>query len=347
MLRRHYNLVFCLAALLVTSVGAARLLLRPAGADMTQAAEKFLASLTAEQKAKAALEFDDANRMKWHFIPLAERKGLQIKEMNVEQRREALALLQACTSQVGYHKAEVIMSLEVILKELEKTKVGGAIRDHERYYWTVYGKPTSSGKWGLSIEGHHMSLNFTVQNGELTSFTPSFFGANPATVHNHIEGGPAKGTRILADEETLAFDLLASLNGEQRRAAILSAECPKDIRSAGEIDPPQTAPEGLSAAKLSGDQAKILRRLLETYLNNMPIDLATKRKGELEAEGLDKAYFAWAGAEKPGIGHYYRVQGPTYLVEFVNIQPDAAGNPANHIHALWRDLKNDFGRAAK
>lgn len=347
MMRRHFNLVFCVAALVVTSVGAARLLLRPAGADMTQAAEKFLATLSGEQKAKAALSFDDANRMKWHFIPLPERKGLQIKEMNADQRQAALALLKSCTSQVGYHKAEVVMSLEVILKELEKTRKDGPIRDHERYYWTVYGKPETSGTWGLSIEGHHMSLNFTVKNGELASFTPSFFGANPATVHNHIEGGPAKGTRILADEETLAFDLLASLDAEQRKAAILSAECPKEIRSAGEIDPPQTAPEGIAATKLSADQVKTLRRLLDAYLNNMPVDLSARRKAELEAEGIEKAHFAWAGAEKPGIGHYYRVQGPSFLIEFVNLQPDAAGNPANHIHALWRDTKNDFGRGAK
>jgi hypothetical protein len=345
MLRRHFNVIFCVAALLVSSLGAARMLLRPAGFDMTQAAERFLASLTDEQKTKAALKFDDAARKKWHFIPLAERKGLQIKEMTKEQRTEALALLRSCTSQIGYHKAEVIMSLEAILKELEKDRKDGPIRDTERYYWTVYGEPIPMGTWGLSIEGHHLSLNFTVKNGELSSFTPSFFGANPATVHNHIDGGQPKGTRILADEEVLAFDLLASLNDEQRAAAVIAKECPKDIRSAGEIDPPNTAPEGLSVGKLSAEQLKTFTKLVDTYLNNMPLELSSRRKAEIEKEGIAKAHFAWAGAHQPGVGHYYRVQGPSYLIEFVNVQPDAAGNPANHIHALWRDLRGDFGTA--
>lgn len=344
---RRFSLLCVFAVVLISSVGAARLLLRESGYGMSQAAERFVASLTAEQKKTAALAYDDPNRTKWHFIPLAERKGLQIKDMNKEQRAEALALLRSCLSEIGYHKAEVIMSLEVILKELEKTKVGGAIRDHERYYWTVYGKPDPIGTWGLSIEGHHLSLNFVVKNGVLASFTPSFFGANPAIVHNHVEGGATKGTRILDKEETLAFDLLASLSAEQRSTAVIAKEAPKDIRSAGEVQPPQTAPEGLPAKQMQEAQVKLLRELVDTYLNNMPPDLATKRKQEIDAGGIENAYFAWSGADRPGIGHYYRIQGPTYLIEFVNVQPDAAGNPANHIHALWRDLRGDFDLPAK
>lgn len=339
---RRFLVVLVPLVLLVSSVAAATLLMRSAGDDMTRAAERFLASLTAEQKAKAALEYDSAERTKWHFIPLPERKGLQVKEMTPAQRQEALALLRSCVSEIGYHKAEVIMGLEAILRELEKTRQGGPIRDPERYYWVVYGKPEPLGSWGLSIEGHHLSLNFVVKDGKLSSFTPSFFGANPAIVHSHVEGGAPVGTRILDKEEVLAFELLASLDAEQRKSAVLAAEAPKDVRSAGEVLPPQTAPEGLSGKQLNPAQLKTLEALLHTYLNNMPAEIAESRKAEVAAGGLENAYFAWAGADKPGIGHYYRVQGPTYLVEFVNVQPDAAGNPANHIHALWRDLRGDF-----
>ena len=344
---RRFAVVLGFVALVVTSVGGATLLLRPAGVDMSQAAARFVATLTDEQKATAVLAYDDPNRTKWHFIPLAERKGLQFKNMTPDQRREALTLLKAATSEVGYHKAEVIMSLEVILKELEKAKVGGNIRDHERYYWTVYGKPEPTGKWGLSIEGHHLSLNFVVKDGELTSFTPSFFGANPALVQNVVEGGPVKGTRILEKEEQLAFDLLASLSPEQRKVAVTADKAPNEIRGGGELQAPQTPAAGLSAKELKPEQVAILRSLLETYLNNMPLELAARRKGELESSGIENAYFMWQGADKPGIGHYYVVQGPTYIVEFCNVQPDAAGNPANHIHALWRDLRGDFDLPVK
>jgi hypothetical protein len=340
---RRFLVVLVPLALLVSSVAAATLLLRTAGDDMTRAAERFLASLEPEQKSKAALEFDSLERTKWHFIPLPERKGLQIKEMKPEQPQEALALLRSCVSEVGYHKAEVIMGLEAILRELEKTRTGGPIRDPERYYWVVYGKPEPIGSWGLSIEGHHLSLNFVVKDGKLSSFTPSFFGANPAIVHSHVTGGAPVGTRILDKEEVLAFELLGSLDADQRKLAVIAAEAPKDVRSAGEVQPPQTAPEGLPGKQLKPEQLKTLEALLHTYLNNMPAEIAEARKDEVAKSGLENAYFAWAGADKPGIGHYYRVQGPTYLVEFVNVQPDAAGNPANHIHALWRDLRGDFG----
>jgi hypothetical protein len=291
--------------------------------------------------------FDDPRRLKWHFIPLAERKGLQIKEMNAEQRKAALALLESCVSEAGYHKAEVIMGLEAILKELEKTRQGGPIRDPERYYWTVFGSPSKTGKWGLSIEGHHMSLNYVVDGGKLSAFTPSMFGANPATVHSHVAGGAAVGTRILSNEEELGFKLVNSFDGAQQKTAIIAEKAPADVRSAGEPQAPQTAPEGIAAKDLKPEQVETLRQLLSTYLNNMPRETAAVRVAEIEKEGFDKIHFAWAGAQKPGIGHYYRIQGPTFLCEFVNVQPDAAGNPANHIHAMWRDVRGDFGVPAR
>ncbi len=346
MLRRIGTFAFA-AALLISSTGAALVLWRGAGTDMTASAQAFLATLDEKQKAAAVMAYDDPARVKWHFIPLAERKGLQFKNMTSDQRTSALALLKSCLSEAGYKKASTIMSLESLLRELEKTRKDGPIRDPERYYWTVFGKPESSGTWGLSIEGHHMSLNFVVVDGALAAFTPNMFGANPATVQTAVEGGPEKGTRILRGEEELGFELLASLNAEQRKQAVLAAEAPKDVRGAGEPQAPQTAPQGLAAKDMTPEQLKTLRALLSTYLNNMPADLAAKRTEEIEAGGIDKVYFAWEGADKPGIGHYYRVQGPSFLVEFVNVQPDAAGNPANHIHAVWRDLRGDFGLSVK
>ena len=173
------------------------------------------------------------------------------------------------------------------------------------------------------------------------------FAANPATIKNANTSGFELGARILAREEQLAFDLVKSLTPEQLTTALIDKTAPKEVRNAGMAQPPTDAPVGIPAGKLNADQQKGLRSLLEEYCAAMPDHVAQARLKELDAAGFDKVHFAWAGATEPGVGHYYRVQGPTFLVEFVNTQPDAAGNIANHIHCLWRDIRGDFALPAK
>jgi hypothetical protein len=314
--------------------------------DMSTAAEKFLASLDDKQRAQATMEYDAPKRVSWHFIPLAERKGLQIKHMDAAQRKAAHALLSASLSEIGYGKATKIMALEGLLKELEKAKTGTPLRDTERYYFTVFGKPAANGKWGLSIEGHHMSLNFVVDKNQVVSSTPAVFCTNPAIVKEGA-AGIETGTRVLEKEETIAFELIKSLTDEQKKVAIIDATAPKEVRAAGEAQPPQGKPAGIAAEKLEGAQKKLLRQLVEVYLKNHPEEVVGQRLDEIEAAGWDKLHFAWAGAQEPGVGHYYRIQGPTFLVELVNVQPDAAGNPANHVHSIWRDVRGDFAVPVK
>jgi hypothetical protein len=331
-------------ALVVAGAGWMKLFVGT-GAEMTASAQKFLASLTPAQQAQATVKYDDPARLKWHFIPLAQRKGVQIKEMNSEQRQLALKLMQAGLSQIGYGKATTIMSLEAILRELEKDRKGGNIRDPERYYFTIFNTPQAKGEWGWSVEGHHLSLNFAVRDGQVSAHTPWFMGANPATVMTTIEDSPKKGTRVLAQEEELAFTLFNSLSPEQRKTALLDEKAPTEIRGAGEPQGAKYSPDGVAAKDMSEDQVKTLWSLVEAYLTNMPKEIADARREEIKQAGIEKVYFAWSGASKPGVGHYYRVQGPTFLIEFVNTQPDASGNPANHIHSLWRNLKGDFAIA--
>lgn len=318
---------------------------RGAAGEMTQDAEAFVASLSAEEKSQATMPYNDKRRVEWHFIPKPERKGLQVKHMSAKQRELAKALLASALSEVGYTKATTIMSLEQILAELEKNKKGGNIRDAERYYFTIFGEPAAKGTWGLSVEGHHLSLNFVVTDGQIASHTPAFFGANPATVQKDYGVGPKMGTRILKDEEALAFDLLAALDPEQRKQAVIADKAPADIRAAGEAQTPRDAAAGIPAAKLSEGQRKTLLALIKTYCHNMPAEVAEAELAAIDKAGFDQIHFAWAGADQPGIGHYYRVEGPTFCLEFVNVQPDAAGNPANHIHSVWRNRGGDFAIA--
>ena len=285
-------------------------------------------------------------RVDWHFIPKAQRKGLQIRDMNDAQRQAALALLRSVLSQTGYDKATTIMSLEGILRELEKGRTGGAIRDPERYYFTLFGEPSEMGRWGLSIEGHHLSLNFTVDSGTVIASTPTFFAANPNVVREGMPGNVPQGTRVLADEELLAFQLMESLDPEQRKAAILDAKAPRDIRARAS----RSRRLRTGRALAGGDErnaAEVAQEVDRRIRGQLAGRLGLGSPACDRRSWLRQGVFRLGGPDRPGIGHYYRIQGPTFLIEFVNTQPDSAGNPASHIHSVWRDPTGDFAIPAK
>jgi hypothetical protein len=317
----------------------------PAGAKMANAAEKFLQSLSDEQKTKATFAFDDKERFAWHFVPLQDsakkttRKGLPLEEMADGQKDAAKALLRAGTSAGGYTKATTIMSLEAILHDLEK---GGAmVRNPGWYFFTVFGPPSKTAPWGWRVEGHHLSLNFTLDGGKVVSATPAFFGANPAT----YIAGPKKGTKVLPEAEDLAKELFETLDDGQKKVA-LQKEQFEEIQG-GTKAPRVGEPRGLPAAKMTDKQRDLLAKLLQSYADRMPGDVAQHEMEQVKGGGLDKVHFAYAGGPGPGQPHSYRIQGPSFVVEFLDVQADSARNPANHIHSAWRSLKGDFGLAEK
>jgi hypothetical protein len=299
---------------------------------MATAANKFLASLETEQKAKATFDLKDEERFNWHYIP-KERKGLTFKEMSPPQRELARALLSSGMSHHGYGKATNIMNLETILADLEGA--GRRFpRDPQLYHVFIFGKPDPKGTWGWRVEGHHLSVNFTIAKGEEISATPSFFGSNPAEVKN----GPRKGLRILAEEEDLGRQLVKSLNEEQKKAAIFNETAPKEIitEAKRQVKPLDTT--GIPASNLNKQQSEMLLKLIKEYVYRHRSDVADNDLKKIQKAGVEKIYFAWAGGVERGEGHYYRVQGPTFLLEYDNTQ-----NNNNHIHSVWRDFENDFG----
>lgn len=312
------------------------------GEAVTASAQDFLETLTAEQRSTALMDYDTPQRVDWHFIPKDERKGVQIRDMNDQQREAAHALLESVLSEAGYEKATDIMELESLLHELEGGQ-GRFARDPIRYFFTLFGDVEEDERWGLSIEGHHLSLNFVIEGGEVVSSTPQVLCANPALVMNENETGIEVGTRVLELEETLAFDLVNSLSDAQRETGVIADEAPREVRAAGEAQPPTDPAVGIAAGDLNDDQTELLEKLVRIYCFSMPYEVAEERLVAINDAGFDNVKFAWAGAMESGVGHYYRVQGPTFLIEFVNTQPDAAGNPANHIHTIWRDMDGDFG----
>lgn len=312
---------------------------------MTDAADKFLAALSPEQKTKATFGFDDKERTNWNFVPLQtkerkySRKGLPLEEMTAEQRKAALDLLRAGTSASGYVQATTIMSLENILKDLEKN--GAMVRNPDWYFFTVFGTPSRTGKWGWRVEGHHLSLNFTFDKGKITGATPAFFGANPATVKD----GPKKGTQVLEGSEKLARELYQSLDAEQKKGATQEKQF-AEIEQA-KTKPNVGAPVGLPATKMTADQKAILKKLVVDYAQRLPEEISTVELNRVKEAGFDNIRFAVAGEiDKAGKPYTYRVQGPTFVIEFLNVQADSGGNPANHIHSSWRNLEGDFGLAS-
>jgi len=297
---------------------------------MTLAAQHFLASLTPEQRAQAEFPFQADERQNWHFIP-KERKGLPLLDMQPHQKALAHALLAAGLSQQGYIRAVTIMSLEDVLRILENADPN--YRNPQKYYFSVFGEPSDTGTWGYRVEGHHLSQNFTVVNGKIAD-TPSFFGANPAEVRE----GPRKGLRVLAAEEDLARDLLESLTPDQKKIAIITDKAYPDILTmASRKAALEGQPSGLSAARMTANQFGLLQILLSDYAGNVPEQLAQTRLEHIKKAGTN-LFFAWAGGQERGTGHYYRIQSPTFLIEYDNTQ-----NNANHIHSVWRDFNGDFG----
>ncbi|MEJ7711169.1 MAG: DUF3500 domain-containing protein [Pyrinomonadaceae bacterium] len=295
---------------------------------MTAATRSLLAALTPELKAKANMPFDGDQRMDWYFIPKI-RKGVTFKELDPQDRQLVHALLHKGLGASGYKKVTTIISLEDVLQEIEKGS--GPVRDRELYYVTVFGEPGQKSKpWGWSFEGHHMSLNFTVGADGRVSNTPLFLGSNPGEVMH----GPHKGVSPLSAEESLGRELFKSLEGEQRTQALVSAEAPKDILTSNARKANPLTPAGLAANKLTGRQSEILMRLLSEYTGNMPAAIAARRMRELRSAGFSQIHFGWAGSTERFQPHYYRIQGPSFLVEYDNIQ-----NNANHIHTVWRDFK--------
>jgi hypothetical protein len=313
---------------------------------LTKAAMALVGTLTSEQRGVAILPYDTPKRVDWHFIPKDERKGLQVKLMTKEQQSSAMGLLKSALSQIGYDKATKIMSLENLLRELEAGKGGRNIRDPERYFFTLFGTP-GQGRWGLSVEGHHLSLNFVIEGDRVISSSPQVFSTNPAIVKAENKAGIPVGLRVLEKEETLAFELVNGLTAEQKSTAIFEKTALKEVRNAGVPQPPTDPAVGIAMSQLGTPQKKLLKQLIEVYCSAMPNKVAAERLDDIEKSGWDTVKFGWAGATEPGIGHYYRIQGATFLVEFVNTQPDAAGNIANHIHAVWRDMRGDFALPIK
>ena len=326
--------------LVIACTGAAIIASQKTAANMQLAATRFFDSLSPDQRLKTGFAFDSEERLRWHFIPneMFPRKGLMIKEMNETQRGLAFDLLRTGLSSTGFVKVRAIMELEDVLKA---TEAGGKFaRNKEEYLFSVFGTPAPTGTWGWRIEGHHISIRFAIANGAVThnvASTPMFLGSNPAIVQE----GEQKGRAALHAEQSAGRALVLALPVELQKQAIVDPVAPSDILTMNKNDIAPLADQGVAFGAMGAQEQALFTRLIEAYTSNMETDLAAERMANIKRAGIDQVKFAWLGETETGKKHYYRVQGPTFLIEFDNTQ-----NNGNHIHSVWRDFNGDFGRDA-
>lgn len=303
-----------------------------AATEMARAASDLWNALSPEQRKAVRYEFTDEERFNFHYIPKP-RNGLPWGQMSASQRMLAHRLLSTGLSRRGYGEVTTVMSLEEVLAGIEQGK--GPKRDSELYYFTVFGTPGPDTTWGWRVEGHHVALNFTIVNGKAVTGGPAFLGSNPGEVRD----GPRKGLRTLANEEDMGLALVRTLDDAQRKTAVFSEKAPGEIVTKNNRQADVTKePPGIGYSELRVEQQAMLKALLHVYAHRMREEIAHEDLAAIDAGGWEKVRFAWAGGTEAGVGHYYRITGPTFLVEFDNTQ-----NNANHVHTVWRDLKNDFG----
>jgi hypothetical protein len=297
---------------------------------LARAAQDVLATLRPELRTQCLLPLEDENRLEWSFTP-GRRRGVSLKEMNARERRTVHGLLQAALSARGYEKAAGVIELEGILRKIET--FGALWRDPDLYWLAIFGEPSAARPWAFRFEGHHLSINLSSATGGIVAATPAFFGANPA----RVPAGSRAGWRLLAGEEDLARQLLGSFDERQWSRAVIATSAPADIiLGPGRQRVPD--PAGLEYAQMSEAQRRILMLLVSEYLGNTRPEVARGEREKIEKAGLAGIRFAWAGGSNRGQGHYYRIQGPTFVIEYDNTQ-----DGANHVHSVWRDLENDFG----
>jgi hypothetical protein len=313
---------------------------RPTATVMRQAAVDFLDSLGPELAAKATFALGDEERKKWSNLPwtLFEREGVRFGEMSPEQRLLVHKLIESPLSSQGYLKTTGIMRLDQILRERLPRAAEEPMFGQDFYWIGIFGDPRTDRTWGWQLDGHHLALNFTVVGDDI-SVTPAFLGADPAEVRS----GNDTGWYILGEEDRRGRALFESLDDHQRAQALLSKVAPRDvITGPGRADQLKEI-QGLPVSQMSPGQQRLLMTLLGEYLHNLEDDAARAQLERVQAAGLEQIHFSWAGLET-GKPYYYRIHGPTLLIEFDNSYPPGQDTgPINHIHTVWRDTERDYG----
>jgi len=309
------------------------------------AAEKFLASLTKEQRDRTMFAIDDPEWRKWMNQHFYVRQGVSLKEMTETQRAAAFGLLAASLSARGMKLTRDIMKLNETLAELSD--------DHQFlgegfYFFTVMGKPSATEPWGFQLDGHHGIINYFVR-GDQVVMTPYFTGSEPVTATS----GKYKGLSILQDEQNHGLEMLLALDDKQRARAVLNPVKTKNYNlTEAWHDNVVLDYAGARVADFTPQQRGQILRLIELYLGNMDEGHARVKMDEVMRQH-ERTHFAWIGGSEPDSVFYYRIHSPVILIEFDHQSPanlrkfakDPSMPTREHIHCVVRTPNgNDYGK---
>jgi Protein of unknown function (DUF3500) len=324
-----------LAAVLCCGVAPAQSSLSVAP-KIVASANSFLGSLDEGQRSKVLFEFNDAaQRVKWSNLPttMVPRAGLKMGDLSGPQRKAAMELLAAMLSKRGYEKVLAIVEGDEQLKIAGSGRSGAPMFGRDLYYISILGKPSETDPWMLQFGGHHLALNITMV-GRDGILTPSHTAAQPAKYT--VDG---KTVRPLGAENDKAFALINALDEGQRKQAILSYKVADLVLGPGQ-DGKTIQPEGLKCSAMNASQQAMLLDLVGEWAGIVHEQAAAVRMAEIKAN-MSATWFAWSGPTTNGTPAYYRIQGPTLVIEYAP-QP-LGGDPTMHIHTIYRDPTNDYG----
>jgi hypothetical protein len=296
------------------------------------AANAFLESLDAGQRAKVSLTFDSGKKAGWSNLPvtMVQRNGIRLGDLTKKQRTAALETLAAVLSKQGYQKVIDVMNAD---DQLVKGKDNKMRFGTDNFYLALFGKPSPTESWMLQFGGHHLGLNVTFV-GKDAVLTPTHTGAQP-----DVFTRDGKKVRPLGSENDLAFKLVNQLDARQRVAAVRGAK-PRNLALGPGQDDKTVPAEGIKGAALNEEQRGLLLELIGAWVKMLPDAAATRRLAEIKGQLAD-TFFAWYGPTAAGSAAYYRIQGPTVVIEY------APQGGTNHIHTVIRNPKNDYGKGLK
>ncbi|CAN5578589.1 DUF3500 domain-containing protein [soil metagenome] len=303
---------------------------------LVSSATSFINLLDSTQRSKTLYPFDTEERYRFNYVPLGDRKGISINELNSMQYNALMELLNNCVTKETISKINDIRRLDNVLKEIEHRQPGDNFRDTGKYMVTIFGIPSANTTWGWRFEGHHVAFHFSANKNQLVSGTPGFLGTNPAIVLS----GPQKDKQVLKEETIKGFAFLHALSADEFKKAVIDSLTPKEIITGASRKAMIEHPAGIRYSELSTVNQQQLLQLVNLYIHRYTKLFAETMLKEIQAAGLENLWFSWAGYTQQEFGKacYYRIQGPTIIIEYDNFQ-----NNANHIHTVIRDLNNDFG----
>jgi len=305
--------------------------------QIVAAAQAVLASLDETGRAKVQFPFEGPQKTRWSNLPspMFERQGIRLADLTPAQRTAVTNLLTTALSADGYRKVTEIMKGDEVLRTAQSGRGGGGGRGggpsfgEDQYYLAFVGTPSKTAPWMLQFGGHHLAINLTIAGGQ-ASMAPSLPAAQPATFT--IEG---REIRPLGKENDKAFDLINALDASQRSQAILTYNVSDLVLPPGQ-DGKVVQPEGIRASALSPAQQTKLLELIREWAGIMNDSYSEPRMAELKAN-LPQTYFAWSGPTTNGSAAYFRIQGPTLVIEY------APQRGVDHIHTIYRDPTNEYG----